>query len=447
MAQQVIPAAQLVPRFHTIGRCNNYAVLQSIPCSPECKIVGQILLDHPLSYALTATADVLVVVGYQGFHEQCESEEGSHRDYHSIKDDIPLVSVYTTGNVLVRGMLIPNAFLTKEIHAIDDFKEYETVFMNVDVPMNQPQPGKKRKHTTRESSSPQKSLKITIRQQKLIEEEKDDDDSENGLEPGNKEEGGEMVSLETRTEEMQTPIPTKLRSPRTILSSDKNITLELTDTVRFVGCVEVKDLVSQEFNAQELKIIEDLFKNYLQSNGIQVHPTTTTSTKTTSSANLQQQLYFKMKGSLQDRANDPTLWEVLKHKFEKSSTSNTSCRDDDIHSKRHDDHQEDDDSPKGEKRVKIHKTSKSSKSARGSSSKHSAKDYTTFVSKQQQQQQEWDAWLEEIVIDEDEVISEDETPELITKLQDVDKCDLTIFDYERMKATLNDALSNQFKNA
>ncbi|GJR47147.1 retrovirus-related pol polyprotein from transposon TNT 1-94 [Tanacetum coccineum] len=32
-----------------------------IPCSPECKIVGQILLDYPLSYALTATADVPAV--------------------------------------------------------------------------------------------------------------------------------------------------------------------------------------------------------------------------------------------------------------------------------------------------------------------------------------------------------------------------------------------------
>nr|GEV19254.1 hypothetical protein [Tanacetum cinerariifolium] len=60
--------------------------------------------------------------------------------YHSIKDNIPSVSVYTTRNVLVRGMPISDAFLTKEIHAIDDFKEHETVFMNVVVPMNQPQP-------------------------------------------------------------------------------------------------------------------------------------------------------------------------------------------------------------------------------------------------------------------------------------------------------------------
>ncbi|GJX64837.1 hypothetical protein Tco_0299180 [Tanacetum coccineum] len=113
-------------------------------------------------------------------------------DYHSIKDDIPLVSVYTIGNVLVRGMLILDEFLTKEICATNDFKEYETVFVGVDVPMNQPQPvvstqemhrstprahrtpivstanpqGKKRKQNVGESSSPRKSQKITIRKRK-----------------------------------------------------------------------------------------------------------------------------------------------------------------------------------------------------------------------------------------------------------------------------------------
>ncbi|GKG41368.1 hypothetical protein Tco_0470580 [Tanacetum coccineum] len=58
-------------------------------------------------------------------------------DYHSIKDDVPLVSVYTTGNFSVRGMLIPDAFLTTEVRETNDFKEYETVFMKVAVPMNQ----------------------------------------------------------------------------------------------------------------------------------------------------------------------------------------------------------------------------------------------------------------------------------------------------------------------
>ncbi|GKE87087.1 hypothetical protein Tco_1564562, partial [Tanacetum coccineum] len=60
-------------------------------------------------------------------------------DYHFIKDDIPLVSVYSIGNVLFRGMQILDAFLTYEIRATVDYKEYEIVFVRVEVPMNQPQ--------------------------------------------------------------------------------------------------------------------------------------------------------------------------------------------------------------------------------------------------------------------------------------------------------------------
>ncbi|GJV44236.1 hypothetical protein Tco_1428772, partial [Tanacetum coccineum] len=279
MAQQIIPAAQLISKFQGIRRCNNYVVLQSIICSPECKIVGHILLNHPLSYALTATADVPAVylqqfwktlpvetpdnpfialvnieiiesfmqnVGYQGIVDKINILQLFHAmvnrtnvdyvallwwdfnncvfqqkdviqylrftkliivdlmnkypsvpprlkdDYHSIKYDIPLMSVYTTENVTIREMLISDAFLTKEIHATDDYKEYKTVFMKVDVPINQPQPvvsiqgmhrttprahrtatliaasprGNKRKQSARETSSPRKSLKVTIRKKK-----------------------------------------------------------------------------------------------------------------------------------------------------------------------------------------------------------------------------------------------------------------------------------------
>ncbi|GKG33518.1 hypothetical protein Tco_0433677, partial [Tanacetum coccineum] len=59
---------------------------------------------------------------------------------------------------LVQGMLILDEFLTEEIHATDDFKEYETVSVGVDVPMNQP---------GRRGSKPlRKSHKITIRKKK-----------------------------------------------------------------------------------------------------------------------------------------------------------------------------------------------------------------------------------------------------------------------------------------
>ncbi|GKA99512.1 hypothetical protein Tco_0827506 [Tanacetum coccineum] len=156
-------------------------------------------------------------------------------DYHSIKDDIPLVSVYTMGNVTVRGVLISDALLTKGIRSTDDYKEYETVFVNVVVLMNQPQPivstqgthrstprahrtptltiasprGKKRKKSIRETSSPQKSLKVTIKQKQVVEGGKDkesyadkfvasmihndDDNSSDRIEPGSHKEHPEIV--------------------------------------------------------------------------------------------------------------------------------------------------------------------------------------------------------------------------------------------------------------
>ncbi|GJR57013.1 hypothetical protein Tco_1499175 [Tanacetum coccineum] len=52
-------------------------------------------------------------------------------DYHSIKDDIPLVSVYTTRDVRVQGMLILDEILTKEIRVTNDFKEYKTVMLMI----------------------------------------------------------------------------------------------------------------------------------------------------------------------------------------------------------------------------------------------------------------------------------------------------------------------------
>ncbi|GKD27125.1 hypothetical protein Tco_1233339 [Tanacetum coccineum] len=123
-----------------------------------------------------------------------------------------------------------------------------------------------------------------------------------------------------------------------------------------------------------------------------------------------------MKRSLQDQADDPKLWEVLKHKFEKSSASSGPCRTYTFRGSDHDDHKEDDAPPEGKKRAKRQKKSKSSKSARGSSLKQPA---------------------------QNEVIPEDDSPELIKEFQNVDK---HVYDHERMEAMLRDMMSNQFRN-
>ncbi|GKB13626.1 hypothetical protein Tco_0847549 [Tanacetum coccineum] len=525
-------------------RCNNYAVCQSIPCSPECKIVGQILLDHPLSYALTATVDVPVMylqqfwrtvskvpedtikflldtqqftyivdmfrdtlhlpvetpdtpfvastnihtieafmnrVGYQGVVDKLIIDDLMKKfpnipkrlkeDYYSIKDGVPLVSVHTTGNVSFRWMLIPDAFLTAEIRETDDFKEYETMFMKVVVPMNQSQPvvstqgtnrnttraprtptvsaspqeSKKRKQTAGESSSRRIIIKkkkqntpsipppgddkerdemaeatilsLTLHKtaldakakeniakvqemlaheeiDKLVDSDEDDESSasafadtvlnDNNDDTGSKlttgshkehpkhvsddnekkkkdeevEKENEVVvdmsgSHEIRKEQKQTSIPSTIRSPRNDLSSGKTISEEFTDTVtpttatssktpsttiltktnevikqempslvklvvdkdREVYPVDISVMVSKEFATQAPKMIEEMFRQHMQNITLNLYPKSRSSTTTTSSADLQQQLYQTMKAKPQDQAVDPEIWESLKAKF------------------------------------------------------------------------------------------------------------------------------------
>ncbi|GKA24888.1 hypothetical protein Tco_0710921 [Tanacetum coccineum] len=264
MAQKIIPAAQLVSKFQGIEQCNNYAVFQSIPCSPECKIVGQILLNHPLMETLenpfVTPVNIEIIesfmngVGYQGvvdklFHVvvnrtnvdyaallwwdfmNCVSQKKDviqyprftkliiadlmkkfpsiplrlEEDYHSIKDDILLVSVYTTGNVTVRGMLILDAFLTKGTHRSTP-RAHNTPTLTTASPQ-----GKKRNQSVGESSSPQKSLELGSHKENPEHDDEDDDKEEEKVD---EKEGNKMGSLEIRTEKMQTPIPTTPKSPR-----------------------------------------------------------------------------------------------------------------------------------------------------------------------------------------------------------------------------------------
>ncbi|GJY38430.1 hypothetical protein Tco_0424794 [Tanacetum coccineum] len=454
MAQQIIPSAQIVPKFQGIGRCNNYVVLQSIPYTPECKIVRQILLDHPLSYVLTVTADVPAVylqqfwqtvhkvpdtkdtiifkldtqeitvktmikprrVGYQGVVDKVSAFFTKNlaqpwqtmfkqkknviqyprftkliivdlikkfssislrikEDYHSIKDDILLIRV------------------------TNDYKEYETVFVNVVVPMNQPI----------EPESHKEHLEVVV------------DDDDNNEEKKDEKEGDELTDIVS----ISTPTTSKdSHKKRRISSKYSHLPGALRRMCKRQGymirAMEGKCVTSDEFWKVHKKVDQVLHEIVPQLAERATYDLIENNLKPCIAETIIEDhdaFLSEMKSNIQDQANDPTLWDVLKRKFEKSSTSKTSCKEDDFYS-HHDDHQEDDSPPEGEKRVKRQKASKSSKFLR-----------------------------EEKVIDEDEVIPEDETLELIIEFQNVDKCVPTIFDRARMKATLNDMLSNQFRNA
>ncbi|GJZ10131.1 hypothetical protein Tco_0544890 [Tanacetum coccineum] len=535
MAQHVLPTAQLVPQYKPIRRCSNYAVLQSIPCSPECKIVGMILLDHCLSHALTATADILDVylqqfwwtvskvpdtkdtikfmldtqqftytvdmfydtlylpvetpensfvapanintietfmnrVGYQGVVNKKfpNIPKRLEEDYHSIKDDVPLVSVYTIGNVLIRGMLISDALLIAEIRETNDFKEYDTVFMkfkeNYYRTPSIPPPGDDRErdaiakatllsltlHKTALLAEAQENIaKVQEKQDeeeidKLVDGDDDDESStsafadfkndkaiekekevveivketnvddemkkkdeevekekqvveivkETNVDDTSAKKHNEVVmekdvvdmsgSQEIRKEQKQTPTPSPIRSTRNDLSSDKTISEELANTVtpitatssktpstttrqkksftaktrrlprkviqhcdeiipeltvtktnemlkkemprlvklavnknREVSPVDISGMVFIEFAAHGPKLIEELFRKHMQNTTLNRYPKTKSSTATTSSVDLQQQLYLSMQTKPQDQAVDPEIWELLKAKFEK----------------------------------------------------------------------------------------------------------------------------------
>ncbi|GKA33964.1 hypothetical protein Tco_0720393 [Tanacetum coccineum] len=277
--QQILLADQLVStKYQSIRRCNNYTVPQNIPFLKECKIVGQILVDHALSYALTATADV--PVKFDSIPKRLEE------DYHSIKDDVSLVSVYTTGNVIVKGMLISDEFLIDDIRETQEYKDYAKKTpgaTRTPNPEDVVQNKRKSKQVAGEPSTPRKSHKVTIKQKKssttpnpppsddmaaidekildedvdkivegedeesyasefvdsvFLDEEDTDDKKDDDNDDDNDDHDDHALvrnkktgSLEDRTKKMQTPIPSPPRSPRTDLSLDKIISQELTATV------------------------------------------------------------------------------------------------------------------------------------------------------------------------------------------------------------------------
>nr|GEU37469.1 hypothetical protein [Tanacetum cinerariifolium] len=147
MAQQIISAAQLVLKFQGIRRYNNYVMLQIVYLQQFWKIVRKVpntkdtirfKIDDVDMFRTTIkllveTLDNLFVAPVN-IEKYPSISQRLDEDYHSIKDDIPL--------------------------------EYEKVLFRVEVPMNQPQLGKKRKQSAGETNSLRKSLKVTIRQKK-----------------------------------------------------------------------------------------------------------------------------------------------------------------------------------------------------------------------------------------------------------------------------------------
>ncbi|GJX30049.1 hypothetical protein Tco_0238128 [Tanacetum coccineum] len=126
--QQIIPTDQLISiGYQSIRRCNSYTVFQNIPTVylqqfwntirkvPNANETIRFMLDRQ---EITYTVDMFrstFNIKYLLHEESCST----------------VVSVYTIGNVTVRGMLILNESITDDIRATEKYKEYEKVFVQV----------------------------------------------------------------------------------------------------------------------------------------------------------------------------------------------------------------------------------------------------------------------------------------------------------------------------
>ncbi|GJV85770.1 hypothetical protein Tco_1525668 [Tanacetum coccineum] len=480
-------------------RCNNNAVLQNIPCPKECKIVGQTLVDHALSYAMTATADVPAqkkdVIQYPRFIKLMIADlikkfpsipQRLEEDYHSIKDDIPLMSVYTIGNVTIKGMLIPDEFLTDDICATQEYKEYEKVFVWVDVPIIQPQPvestqgtnktptpvsivnnvvQKKRKrnddrerdeiaeatllslamHKTALAAEAQEN--VAKDQEKLMKEDMESWLVINGLYPEDIEkmvddedeesyasEFADSVFLNEEDDSGTRLVPESHKeNPETVDDDDDDDKEENKD--------DKKDDDNDDDDNDD-HTHHTLVKD--QELTATVSPTPATTSQDRSKTRRVSSKYKHISRALHRmcrRQADIIIQERDAFQAEVPA----------LISKEFVDH-----APKiNEELFKIHMNNNVIQVQPTTSASTST---TTSVDLQQQlylkmksnfHNQAGDPALWDVdpqVIDEDEAIPEEETPELIDEFQNVDKRITTIYDHARMKATLNDMMSNQFRN-
>nr|GEW61675.1 retrovirus-related Pol polyprotein from transposon TNT 1-94 [Tanacetum cinerariifolium] len=76
---------------------------------------------------------------------------------------------------------------------------------------------------------------------------------------------------------------------------------------REVDPIKAKEMITKEFVTHGPKMIEDLFRKYMQNTTLNLYLTTSSSTAGNSSVDLQHQLYMNMKSNPQDQAADSEL--------------------------------------------------------------------------------------------------------------------------------------------
>nr|GEX77207.1 hypothetical protein [Tanacetum cinerariifolium] len=230
MAQHVIPLAQLVPRYHTIGRCNNYAVLQETP-------------DNPF----VAPANIQTIeafmnrVGYQGVVDKVVE-----RDHYDDDSEDRLEPMSHKDN----------------LENVDDDEHFEKE--------------KKDEEVEKEKED------VKIEKEKIVDENVEKTD----------EVVKEKVVIDDIREVLDTynQVGSELTFSKTneIIKEMPRLIKLATDKDREATPVNISDMVSKEFATHGPKIIEELFQKHMKNTTLNLYPTTSSSTARKLSADLQE---------------------------------------------------------------------------------------------------------------------------------------------------------------
>ncbi|GJZ71124.1 hypothetical protein Tco_0634975 [Tanacetum coccineum] len=238
-------------------------------------------------------------------------------DYHSIKDDVPLVSVYTTGNVTIKRMLIPDEFLTNDIRETKEYKDYAKEFVGVDIPTIKPQPVESTQWTNRTPNPAAVVDNIVPKKRK-----------------------GKQVAGETSSsrKSLKQPYEASLYTNKLKLLRNKK-TCDFADYVFLNEEEDSGTRIDPGKHKENPKTVDDDEEKKDDTKDDD------------DDDNDDHTDHALMKSNLQDQAANPELWDVLKNKFEASYALTSSCRNDAFRKRHH----EDDALPEGEKRVKRRK--------------------------------------------------------------------------------------------
>ncbi|GJV07648.1 hypothetical protein Tco_1345304 [Tanacetum coccineum] len=302
-------------------------------------------------------------------------------EYHSIKDDTPLVSVYTTRNVTVRGMLILDGLLTDVIRETSLPKPSLKVRIRQQKPSTiipSPSDDKERDeiheatqlslalHKTSKAAKEQENVAAV--EKKILEEDveniiegedeesdatdfdnsvflNDEEDFDTRLEPRSHKEN--LKSIDDEEEEKKDDKKNDNDDDDDDNHTDhaliktrgikEKVDEVLHEIVPKIASNATNDLIDENLP----RIVANAVKKERESlkdvnTVLNVYPTTSASITTTTTCDLQHQLYLKMKMDLQAQVADPELWDNLRAKFKKSSASAGSCRDNDFCKRDHD---------------------------------------------------------------------------------------------------------------